>query len=110
MVERYDPCYECGGEYNLVMPRDPNGQYVEWDNFKQLQDENTLLKQLLSSAKCPNCDGSGGIPRQTSSRQCVSRDMAIDAGMPELEGSLYCEEQWEIEHCQWCFLRDEALK
>jgi len=33
---------------------------------------------LLRVADCPNCDGSGGIPRQVA------------------------EEQWELEQCQWC--------
>jgi len=33
---------------------------------------------LLRVAVCPNCDGSGGVPRQVA------------------------EEQWELEKCQWC--------
>ena len=33
---------------------------------------------LLRVADCPNCDGSGGIPRQVA------------------------DEQWELEQCQWC--------
>lgn len=36
-----------------------------------------------------------GYPKQISGREFVSHDMAIDAGMPELEGSLYSEEKWE---------------
>ena len=32
---------------------------------------------LLRVADCPNCDGSGGVPRQVA------------------------EEQWELEQCQW---------
>ena len=57
---------------------------------------------LLKVAICPNCDGSGGIPRQTSSRSYVSREMAMDCGMPDLEGSLYTDDEWELEQCQWC--------
>ena len=57
---------------------------------------------LLRAAKCPNCDGSGSIPRQTSSRQLVTREMASDAGCPEMEGSLYSDDEWELEQCQWC--------
>ena len=33
---------------------------------------------LLRAADCPNCDGSGGVPRQVA------------------------EEQWELDQCQWC--------
>ena len=36
------------------------------------------LKGLLKVAKCPNCDGSGGIPHQVA------------------------EAEWEQEQCQWC--------
>ena len=80
------------------------GQVVE------LQDEIKKLKVLLGMAVCPNCDGSGAIPRQVSSETRVSRDMASDAGMPELEGSIYTEDEWEAEQCQWCDEKNEALK
>lgn len=36
-----------------------------------------------------------GNPQQTRSREYVSREMAIDAGFPEMEGSLYSDEEWE---------------
>jgi hypothetical protein len=36
-----------------------------------------------------------GCPRMTHDRQYVSREMALDAGSPEMEGSLYSEEEWE---------------
>lgn len=32
----------------------------------------------------------------------VSREMAIDAGDPSMEGSVYHEEQPHPEQCQWC--------
>ena len=73
-------------------------------------NENDMLKGLLGMAVCPNCDGSGSIPHQVSSETRVSRDMAIDAGMPELEGSIYTPDAWEEEQCQWCDERNEALK
>ena len=78
--------------------------------IKELQAENKRLKGLLEMAVCPNCDGSGCIPRQVSSETRVSRDMASDAGMPELEGSIYTEDEWEAEQCQWCDEKNEALK
>lgn len=72
--------------------------------------ENEILRGLLAQAKCPNCDGSGVIPHQVSSRQYVTRDMAIDAGDPALEGSLYTDDEWEAEQCQWCYEREQVLK
>lgn len=57
---------------------------------------------LLRVAKCPNCDGSGAIQKQTSSRQLVTREMAMDAGNPEMEGLLYSDDKLELEQCQWC--------
>ncbi len=65
------------------------------------------LRALLKMAKCPNCDGSGCIAHKVSSRQYVTRDMAIDAGDESLEGSLYSDDEWEQEQCQWC---DEVKK
>jgi len=36
-----------------------------------------------------------GYPRQVRGREVVTHEMAIDAGEPEMEGSLYCDEEWE---------------
>ena len=58
---------------------------------------------LLKIAKCPNCDGSGSIPRQVSSKEYVSSEMASAAGDSSLEGQLYSSEEWEAEQCQWCY-------
>lgn len=66
---------------------------------------NEKILNLLKVAACPNCDGSGGIIR--GERTLVSRDMATDAGIPELEGSVYSEP--EVEQCQWCDERTEAI-
>lgn len=68
-----------------------------------------VIKNLLEMAVCPNCDGSGAVQRQVSDRQYVTRDMALDAGDPSLEGSLYSE-QWEVEQCQWCDEKNQVLK
>lgn len=68
------------------------------------------LRALLKMAKCPDCDGSGGIARQVSSRTYVSRDMAIDAGDESLEGSLYTDDEWEQEQCQWCDVVKQILE
>ena len=65
---------------------------------------------LLRTAKCPNCDGTGCIPRQISSRQRVTREMASDAGCPEMEGSLYSDDEWVSEQCQWCDERNRLLE
>ena len=68
-------------------------------------DSSALLADavaLLRAAKCPNCDGSGAIPRQTGRREYVSREMAMDAGDPSLEGTLFSDDSFELEQCQWC--------
>lgn len=60
---------------------------------------------LLEIARCPNCDGGGAI--QTGQRQLVTHDMALDAGCPEMEGSLYSDDEWE--QCQWCAEKDVLI-
>ena len=83
---------------------------IQSDRAVDLLAENKMLKDLLRHAICPNCDGSGSIPHQTSSKQYVTRDMAIDGGDPNLEGSLYSDDEWEAEQCQWCYEKDQLLK
>lgn len=77
--------------------------------YRRMQGSRTLdYNAILTTAlehlreKCPNCDGSGAIQIQTGSRQFVTREMAIDAGDRSMEGSLYSEEKWEQEQCEWC--------
>ena len=69
-----------------------------------------LALELLRVAKCPNCDGSGVIQIQGSEGHEVSREMAIDAGDPTLEGSRIGGSDFEIEPCQWCECRKELLE
>lgn len=54
-------------------------------------------------------DGSGTIVYQTGSREYVSRSMAIDAGDESLEGSMYSDDRFEFEQCQWCYERNIAI-
>lgn len=68
------------------------------------------LAGLLRAAKCPNCDGSGGIAVQIRGRQYVTREMAMDAGDPSMEGSIYSDDEHEQQPCQWCEERDALLK
>ena len=75
-----------------------------------LVDKVERLREALKIAKCPNCDGSGTIAKQTRQREYVSRSMALDAGDPSLEGLLCCEDEWDFEQCQWCHEKEEALK
>lgn len=86
----------------------------EWEKIseiaKQLQEENDRIKALLEISKCPNCDGSGSIPARTSCRQYVTHDMAMDACCPEIEGSLYSDDEWEVAQCQWCYEKNKILK
>jgi len=72
-------------------------------------DQISQLYQVLKMAICPNCDGSGDIPHQISEKRYVTRDMAIDGGDLALEGSLYSDDKWELEQCQWCAEREQAL-
>ncbi len=66
--------------------------------------------KLLKVAKCPNCDGSGSIPRQVASQQVVTKEMALDAGDPSLAGSCFGCDEWEQEQCQWCDERTKLLE
>lgn len=63
------------------------------------------LSQLLAMAACPNCDGSGA--KYVGDKEYVSREMALDAGCLEMEGSVYREP--EVEQCQWCDEKQKAL-
>lgn len=67
-------------------------------------------RELLRVAICPECDGSGGNQVQTRWREYVSRDMARDAGDPAWEGMIYSEDEFEVQQCQWCADRVEALR
>ena len=80
------------------------------DYIVQAINSHEKLVSLLKMAVCPNCDGSGAIPHQVSSREYVTKDIAIDAGDPALEGALYSGEDWEAEQCQWCDEKKQALK
>lgn len=70
-----------------------------------LEAANVELRKLLAVASCPNCDGSGAT--QKGERRLITRDMAMDAGCPEMEGSVHSEP--EIEQCQWCDERQKLL-
>ncbi len=35
--------------------------------------------------------------------------MALDAGQPECEGSLYCDDEYQQEGCRWCYEKEQAL-
>ena len=65
---------------------------------------------LLKDAVCPNCDGSGATQVRVFDRQYVSREMARDAGCPEMEGSLYSDDEWEAQPCSWCETRKQLLE
>jgi len=64
---------------------------------------------LLRVAICPACDGSGVVPVQVSARQYVTQEMASDAGQPEMAGSLYCDDEWEPQQCEWCDVRQRVI-
>ena len=51
---------------------------------------------------CPACDGTGRVMGHYRPTLYVSREMALDAGMPEIEGAVYAEESTEAEMCEYC--------
>lgn len=76
------------------------------DAFKAAADR---LAGLLSIAECPACDGSGVIVGESHPTEYVSREMALDAGDPSLEGSIYRTGDAEVSQCQWCDERKQSL-
>ena len=52
--------------------------------------------------ECPNCNGTGAVTVLIRQKQFVSRDMAHDAGFPEMEGSVYTDEDFDYEPCPEC--------
>jgi hypothetical protein len=52
---------------------------VVYEVVEELKHKLGVVKDLLKVAKCPNCDGSGGIPIQVG------------------------DSSWEQEQCQWCY-------
>lgn len=75
----------------------------------KLKTRLSLIGSLLKIAKCPNCDGSGMTSRQISERTFVTREMAMDAGDPSLEGHLFTDDEWVFEQCHWCHERRQVI-
>lgn len=71
--------------------------------------EREIILNLLRAAVCPECDGSGAKQVQTGFREYVTREMALDAGDASIEGSLYNDDTFEVEQCQWCYERSQVL-
>jgi DnaJ-class molecular chaperone len=71
--------------------------------------EREALVGLLTVAKCPNCDGSGAVARESIrvAPGCCGRPLASGEccgdpiPVPELS--------MELEQCQWCYERSVAL-
>jgi len=78
-------------------------------SIAEIRNDLIEAKELLKMAKCPNCDGSGGIPVCVHPKRYCSADMASDAGDPSMEGCLVSDEEWELEQCQWCYEKDKIL-
>ena len=84
--------------------------YYKGTKTAEIIEELVTAMELLKMAKCPDCDGSGGIPVCIHPKQYCSADMACDAGDPTMEGSLVADEEWDLEQCQWCYEKDKILK
>lgn len=57
---------------------------------------------------CPNCPNQGFTVEPTQQRY-ITRDMAIDAEMPELEGQLYCNDEFEQVQCEFCWCNEKSV-
>jgi hypothetical protein len=95
--------------YNIVATI-YNYQWGAWQAARSRHEaEREALVGLLTVAKCPNCDGSGAIARETviavpgccgrplGSGECCGDPIPV----PELS--------MELEQCQWCYERSVAL-
>ena len=72
-----------------------------------LADGADKIVDVLRAAACPNCDGSGAKVVPGGFHGLVSREMAIDAGDPDMEGMPYGESEPQLEQCQWCAERND---
>ena len=67
------------------------------------------IAELISQARdCPNCDNSGFTVVQVGCKQYVTRDMAMDACEPSMEGMEIGDDEFEQEQCQWCYETPES--
>lgn len=67
------------------------------------------IEEIINQAEdCPNCDNVGFTVIQTSERQYVTRDMAMDACEPEREGEVYSEDAFEQEQCEFCYTNPKS--
>lgn len=108
-------CYESGfptldGDIYFIPKRVIEKYYEACNIINYLTTKNKKLAELLIHVKCPNCDGSGVIQHECYPAQYVTREMALDAGQPELEGSQYSPSGVNIEQCQWCAEKEQILK
>jgi len=60
---------------------------------------------LLSTASCPNCDGSGGISIPTIESACCGEPLATG----ECCGNSIPEMGVSFEECQWCAEKAELM-
>ena len=88
---------------------DKHGGYDFSDLWSGAEKLVSQFMSLLSVAQCPSCDGSGAIHTKIRDRCYVTHEMALDAQCPEMEGSIYCEEEWDSVECQWCAERKKLL-
>ena len=68
-------------------------------------DREALAKVIGEVQSCPNpdCGDKGWYVGETTTREYVTRDMALDAGDKTLEGSVYREAEQEQVQCEFCY-------
>lgn len=54
------------------------------------------------SNPCPTCNDTRFVLVEWAPEYYVSRDMALDAGIPEMEGTVYSEARYEYVPCPNC--------
>lgn len=74
-----------------------------------VERENTKIKELLSVALCPNCDGSGATVEMIQQAEYVTQEMANDAGQPERAGERLRDNQYAQVECEWCHCKKALL-
>ena len=58
---------------------------------------------------CPNCNDEGGYPVQVRGMSRATKEMASDAGNPNLEGMQLDVDDWELEQCEFCWTNPTSV-
>lgn len=48
MIQRYNPGNVCGGEYRCDMVPDLHGDFVDYEDYERLEEENRELREAIN--------------------------------------------------------------